>query len=123
MEAIDKYADEMVGRADEAAKAFRLFTQEQVDAIVEAVYRAAWKARVDLARLAIEETAMGNLEDKVLKNAYATLLVYEDIRARKTVGVVSHDPPRGSARSPSRAAPSSRPSRSPTRRPRRSSRR
>ena len=92
MDAIDKYADEMVGKADEAAKTFRHFTQEQVDRIVDAVYRAAWKARIELARLAIEETGMGILEDKILKNAYATLLVYEDIRLRRTVGFVSHDP-------------------------------
>jgi acetaldehyde dehydrogenase / alcohol dehydrogenase len=92
MDAIERYADEMLGRADEAAGAFRQYTQEQVDRIVEAVYRAAWNARVDLARLAIEETAMGILGDKILKNAYATLLVFEDIRSRKTVGVVSHDP-------------------------------
>ena len=92
MEAIDRYADEMVGKADEAAQAFRHFTQDQVDRIVDAVYRAAWKARIDLARLAIEETGMGILEDKILKNSYATLLVYEDIRKRRTVGVVNHDP-------------------------------
>jgi acetaldehyde dehydrogenase / alcohol dehydrogenase len=92
MDAIERYADEVVGRADEAARIFRRFSQEQVDRIVEAVYRAAWTARIDLARLAIEETAMGVLEDKILKNAYATLLVYEDIRAKRTVGVVNHDP-------------------------------
>jgi acetaldehyde dehydrogenase / alcohol dehydrogenase len=95
MDAIDRYADEMLGKADEAAKAFRHFTQEQVDRIVAEVYRAAWKARVELARLALEETAMGILEDKILKNSYATLLVYEDIRARRTVGVISHDPVMG----------------------------
>jgi acetaldehyde dehydrogenase / alcohol dehydrogenase len=92
MDAIERYADEMVGKADEAAQSFRRFTQEQVDRIVEAVYRAAWRARIDLARQAVEETGMGILEDKILKNAYATLLVYEDIRARKTVGIVGHDP-------------------------------
>jgi acetaldehyde dehydrogenase/alcohol dehydrogenase len=50
---------------------------------------------VELARLAIEETGMGILEDKVLKNSYASLLVYEDIRDRRTVGVIAHDPSRG----------------------------
>jgi acetaldehyde dehydrogenase / alcohol dehydrogenase len=95
MDAIDRYAGEMVGKATAAAKAFRQFDQGQVDRIVEAVYRAAWNARVELARLAIEETGMGILEDKVIKNAYASLLVYEDIRARRTVGVVCHDPAKG----------------------------
>lgn len=95
MDAIDRYADDLLGRAGKAAEAFRQFGQEQVDRIVEAVYRAAFDARVTLARMAIEETGMGILEDKVLKNSYASLLVYEDIRSRRTVGVISHDAARG----------------------------
>jgi acetaldehyde dehydrogenase / alcohol dehydrogenase len=95
MDAIDRYVADLLGRAARAADLFRQFDQEQVDRVVEAVYRAAWNARVDLARLAIEETGMGILEDKILKNAYASLLVFEDIRARRTVGVISHDPEKG----------------------------
>ncbi|HEX7485388.1 MAG TPA: aldehyde dehydrogenase family protein [Vicinamibacterales bacterium] len=95
MDPIDRYADDLLGRATKAAETFRQFGQEQVDRIVEAVYQAAWNARVELARLAIEETGMGILEDKVLKNSYASLLVYEDIRDRRTVGVIAHDPSRG----------------------------
>lgn len=91
MDAIGEYVDAVVGRAWTAAQAFRQFDQEQVDRIVDAVYEAAWNARADLARLAIEETGMGVLEHKILKNAYATVLVYEDIRPRKTVGVIAHD--------------------------------
>jgi acetaldehyde dehydrogenase/alcohol dehydrogenase len=92
MDATDKYVDDLLGRATRAADAFRQLGQEHVDRIVEAVYKAAWNSRVELARLALEETGMGNLEDKILKNSYATLLVYEDIRSRRTVGVISHDP-------------------------------
>jgi acetaldehyde dehydrogenase / alcohol dehydrogenase len=92
MDAIDKYVDDLIGRATRAAEAFRQLGQEQVDRIVEAVYRAAWNSRVELARLGLEETGMGILEDKILKNSYASLLVYEDIRSRRTVGVISHDP-------------------------------
>lgn len=95
MDAIDRYAGDLLARATVAAQAFRQFDQDQVDRIVEGVYRAAWDARVELARHAIEETGMGILEDKVIKNSYASLLVYEDIRARRTVGVISHDPVRG----------------------------
>ncbi len=95
MDAIDNYANDLLGRAVRAAEAFRQIGQEQVDQIVEAVYRASWNARVDLARLAFEETGMGILEDKIIKNSYASLLVYEDIRSRKTVGVIGHDPVRG----------------------------
>ncbi len=92
MDPIDRYADDLLSRAAKAAEAFRQLGQEQVDRIVEAVYKAAWNHRVALARLAVEETGMGILEDKILKNSYASLLVYEDIRARRTVGVIAHDP-------------------------------
>jgi acetaldehyde dehydrogenase/alcohol dehydrogenase len=91
MDAIEQYADKIVGRAWQAAEEFRLFDQERTDRIVDAVFEAAWDARHELARLAFEETGMGVLEHKVLKNAYATLLVYEDIRHLKTVGVISHN--------------------------------
>ena len=92
MDAIDQYANDLLGRATAAAEAFRTFSQEQVDRVVEAVYTAAWNHRVEFARLAFEETGMGILEDKILKNSYASLLVYEDIRCRPTVGVISQDP-------------------------------
>jgi acetaldehyde dehydrogenase/alcohol dehydrogenase len=92
MDAIDRYVDDLIGRATRAAEAFRQLGQDQVDRIVEAVYKAAWDSRVELARLALEETGMGILEDKILKNSYASLLVYEDIRSRRTVGVIAEDP-------------------------------
>jgi acetaldehyde dehydrogenase / alcohol dehydrogenase len=95
MDAIDRYVEGLLARASAAALAFRQFDQAEVDGIVEAVYRAAWDARVHLARLAVQETGMGNLEDKIIKNSYASLLVYEDIRLRRTVGVIAHDPVRG----------------------------
>ncbi len=95
MDAFDQYADRVVGTSWEAARQFRQFDQARTDRIVDAVFEAAWNARYDLARLAHEETGMGLVEHKVLKNAYATLLVYEDIRPRGTVGVISHDPASG----------------------------
>ena len=95
MDPIDRYVNELLGRATKAAELFRQFDQAQVDRIVDAVYRASWNARVELARLAVEETGMGVLTDKIIKNSYASLLVYEDIRARRTVGVIAHDPATG----------------------------
>ena len=91
MDAIGPYADEIVGRSWQAAEEFRLLDQDRTDRIVDAVFEAAWDARHELARLAFEETGMGVLEHKVLKNAYASLLVYEDIRPLKTVGVISQN--------------------------------
>lgn len=86
-----QYADELLGRARAAAAAFRQFDQAAVDRVVRAVFEAAFTARMDLARLAVDETGMGVYEHKVVKNAWASLLVYEDIRHRRTVGVLSHD--------------------------------
>jgi acetaldehyde dehydrogenase/alcohol dehydrogenase len=95
MDAIDQYVNDLVNRSWAAAQAFRRFDQEQVDRIVQAVFEAAWNARHELARLAVDETQMGVYEDKVIKNSYASLLVYEDIRSRRTVGMICQDPVRG----------------------------
>jgi acetaldehyde dehydrogenase/alcohol dehydrogenase len=95
MNTYEAYADELVGQAYEAAARFRLLDQEQVDRIVEAAFRASFEARIDLARMALEETGMGVLEHKVVKNAWSSLLIYEHIRGRRTVGILSHDPDRG----------------------------
>jgi acetaldehyde dehydrogenase/alcohol dehydrogenase len=89
------YAGDVVGRAQAAAVAFREYTQEQVDAIVRAAYEAAYDARIELARQACDETGVGVFEDKVIKNAWASLLVYEDIRQAKTVGAIFEDQERG----------------------------
>jgi acetaldehyde dehydrogenase/alcohol dehydrogenase len=95
MDAADQYADDLVMRAVKAAQVFRSFDQDQVDRIVRAVFEAAWLARIELARLAYDETGIGVFEHKVVKNAWASLLVYEDIRYRRTVGVVGGDPMAG----------------------------
>lgn len=84
-----EYADEIVGKARRAGAALAQQDQEQTDRIVHAIFRAAFAARVELARMASEETGIGYFEHKVLKNAWASLLVYEDIIYRKTVGVLS----------------------------------
>jgi acetaldehyde dehydrogenase/alcohol dehydrogenase len=78
-------------RASAAAAVFSQFTQEQTDRVVKAVYEAAFRDRVRLAKLAHEETGLGKWQDKVIKNVVATQFVYEDIRDLKTVGVVSDD--------------------------------
>lgn len=89
------YADEILATAATAAERMRALGQKEVDRITESVYRAAWAARIDLARLAYEETGAGVLEHKVMKNAWASLLVYEDLRPRRTVGILADDRVRG----------------------------
>jgi len=89
------YADELVANAVNASLAFENYDQEKVDRIVEAVYRAAFDARIEMANRAIEETFLGNLEDKVKKNVFASLIVFRDIKDKKTVGIISEDPDSG----------------------------
>ena len=76
----------------EAQKRFALFTQEQVDAIFKAAATAANKARIPLAKMAVEETGMGVLEDKVIKNHYAAEYIYNAYKNTKTCGVIEEDP-------------------------------
>ena len=75
MDPLDQYADEIVGRAWRAAEWFRSFSQNRTDPIVRTVYEAAFDARLELARLAHDETGIGLYEHKVMKNAWASLLV------------------------------------------------
>jgi acetaldehyde dehydrogenase / alcohol dehydrogenase len=95
MNLFETHADELLGRAEAAAGILRTFDQAQVDRVVEAVFRAAFNARITLAQLAFEETGMGRVEHKVVKNAWASLLIHEHIRRQRTVGILSHDPDRG----------------------------
>ena len=76
----------------EAQKIFASYTQEQVDVIFKAAATAANKARIPLSRMAVEETGMGVLEDKVIKNHYAAEYVYNAYKNTKTCGVIEEDP-------------------------------
>ena len=67
------------------------FTQEQVDAIFYAAAKAANQHRIDLAEFAVQETGMGVVEDKVIKNHYASEYVYNTYRYTKTCGVIEED--------------------------------
>lgn len=75
----------------EAQKKFATFTQEQVDKIFFEAAMAANKMRIPLARLACEETGMGVLEDKVIKNHYAAEYTYNAYKRVKTCGVIEQD--------------------------------
>lgn len=74
---------------------FATYTQEQVDAIFKAAAIAADKARIPLAKMAVEETGMGVVEDKVIKNHYAAEYIYNAYKDTKTCGVIEHDPAYG----------------------------
>ena len=74
-----------------AQEKFSVYTQEQVDAIFRAAALAANNARIPLAQLAVEETGMGIVEDKVIKNHYAAEYIYNAYKDTKTCGVVEED--------------------------------
>ena len=75
----------------EAQKEFATYTQEQVDKIFLAAASAADKLRIPLAKLAVEETGMGVVEDKVIKNHYAAEYIYNAYKNTKTCGVIEED--------------------------------
>jgi acetaldehyde dehydrogenase/alcohol dehydrogenase len=89
------YLDGLVRQGTTAAAVFTQFTQEDVDRIVKAVVLAGLEQAQYLARLAIEETRLGVLEDKALKNMVATEFVYDYVRNRRSVGVIREFPERG----------------------------
>lgn len=91
MDAFQEYADQIVGQARGAGHSYAEFDQATTDRIVHAIFRAAFAHRVELARMASEDTGIGYFEHKVQKNAWASLLVYEDIIHKRTVGVLHED--------------------------------
>ena len=86
---------EAIARCRKAQAEFATFTQEQVDKIFLAAATAANKARIPLAKMAVEETGMGVVEDKVIKNHYAAEYIYNAYKNTKTCGVIEDDPSAG----------------------------
>ena len=78
-------------RVRAAQKKFAEYSQSQVDSIFKAAAAAADRKRIPLARLAVEETGMGVVEDKVIKNHYAAEYIYNAYRDTKTCGVIEED--------------------------------
>ena len=83
--------ESLIAKVRQAQNKFATFTQEQVDEIFFRAAEAANKARIPLAKLAVEETGMGIVEDKVIKNHYAAEYIYNTYRHTRTVGVIEED--------------------------------
>ena len=83
--------EETINSVKEAQKKFATYTQEQVDKIFLAAAIAANKARIPLAKMAVEETGMGVVEDKVIKNHYASEYIYNKYKNAKTCGTLEYD--------------------------------
>ncbi len=89
------YLEGLVSQARSAATAFATFTQEDVDRIVKPMVIAGMEQAAHLAQLAFEETRLGVLEDKAIKNMVATEFVYNYVRDKRTVGILREFPERG----------------------------
>lgn len=75
----------------EAQRKFAAFTQEQVDEIFRQAAMAANNARIELAKLAVEESGMGIVEDKIIKNHFASEFIYNKFKDMKTCGIIERD--------------------------------
>ena len=83
--------EQRIALVKKAQQEFSHYTQEQVDAIFFAAASAANKMRIPLAKMAVEETGMGVVEDKVIKNHYASEYIYNAYKDTKTCGVLEED--------------------------------
>ena len=90
IDSIEKLQNE-IARVRKAQKKFSTFTQEQVDKIFFEAAMAANKARIPLAKLAASETGMGVVEDKIIKNHFASEYIYHAYKDTKTVGVIEEN--------------------------------
>ncbi len=87
--------ESLISRVKKAQKIYATFSQEKVDKIFKAAATAADKARIPLAKMAVEETGMGVLEDKIIKNHFASEYIYNKHKNAKTCGVIREDKENG----------------------------
>ncbi|MDD6619984.1 MAG: bifunctional acetaldehyde-CoA/alcohol dehydrogenase [Eubacteriales bacterium] len=97
IDSVEKLEAEL-DRVRAAQREFSTFSQEQVDKIFLAAAKAANMARIPLAKMAVEETGMGVVEDKIIKNHYAAEYIYNKYKNTKTCGVIEEDKAYGTMR-------------------------
>src|SRR5438270_2311595 len=88
------YLEGLVSQARTAAAVFTQFSQQEVDRIVKAMVMVGMEKAPHLARMAVDETRMGVMEDKVIKNMVASEFVYDHVKDKRTVGVIREIPDR-----------------------------
>jgi len=91
MSSVSMQINEMISKAEKAADKFLDFSQEQVDAITEAMTKAAVANERRLAEMAVAETGIGNVEDKVIKNHFGSQVVYDYMKDKKSVGIIEEE--------------------------------
>jgi len=85
----------LVQKVKKAQRIFSTYSQEKVDAIFKAAAAAADKVRIPLAKMAVEETGMGVVEDKIIKNHFASEYIYNKHKNAKTCGIIKVDKANG----------------------------
>jgi acetaldehyde dehydrogenase/alcohol dehydrogenase len=83
--------DEMIKRSIQSQKIYSTFSQTDVDRIFKEVAIAANSARIPLAKMAVQETGMGVVEDKIIKNQFASEFIYNKYKNEKTCGIIEQD--------------------------------
>lgn len=87
----EQYINEYIDRARKAQAEYEKFSQEDVDRVVQAVGRVVFEHAKELAEMAIEETGMGVYEDKVAKNKNKARIIWNDLKDKKSVGIIERD--------------------------------
>ncbi|MBR1601424.1 MAG: bifunctional acetaldehyde-CoA/alcohol dehydrogenase [Alphaproteobacteria bacterium] len=90
-----EYISKLIGKVKAAQQKFATYSQEQVDEIFRRVALKASSLRIDMAKMAVEETGMGIAEDKVIKNHFASEYIYNKYKNVKTCGVIEEDKDNG----------------------------
>lgn len=93
---INMMIDDLVRKASMAMEEMMKLNQENIDKIVQAMAKAGLDKYKDLAKMAVEETKKGVFEDKVTKNIFATEYIYNDIKYKKTIGIIDENEEEGS---------------------------
>src|SRR5262245_58610836 len=88
----DTQIQELISRARAAQAVFELFSQEQVDAIVKGIGKYVYDNAEMLAKMAVDETGIGRYEDKILKNKGKARIIWNNLRDKKSRGIIGEDP-------------------------------
>jgi len=88
LEDTEKMIDRLVANAQEALTQYSSYNQEQIDSIVHSMALAGLEKQTELAKMAVEETGRGVVEDKILKNIFSTEYIWNNIKDKKTVGMI-----------------------------------
>lgn len=85
-----EFVSEIINKARKAQKEFEKYSQEQVDQVVRAVGKAVYDNGEELARIAVDETHMGNYEDKIMKNKGKAMAMWYHLKGKKSVGILQY---------------------------------